>query len=192
MQMKFFFNQSRCTGCYTCVVACKDWHDIPAGPVSWIKISAIESGKYPTPSLNYLVTTCFHCAEPLCLKACPVDAIQKRSQNGIVIVDSELCIGGEACKFACKKTCPYDVPQFAVETNPKMQKCHLCAERWGVQKKPICVEACPMRALDAGPSKEIEDKYGHIQIAAGFVYSKRVKPSIIFRPKCSSQVFNSV
>lgn len=186
MQMKFFYNQSRCTGCYTCVVACKDWHDIPAGPVSWIRISATEKDKYPNPSLSYLFAACFHCAEPICVKACPVDAIQKRSQDGIVYVAQELCIGGEACKFACKKACPYDVPQFGPEANPKMQKCHFCIERWDAQEKPICIEACPMRALDAGPSKEMEGKYGNIQGAEGFVYSKKVKPSIIFKPKNSS------
>jgi anaerobic dimethyl sulfoxide reductase subunit B (iron-sulfur subunit) len=68
-----------------------------------------------------------------------------------------------------------------------MQKCDFCIERWDVQKKPICIEACPMRALDAGPSKEIEGKYGDIQSAEGFVYSRKVKPSIIFRLKSNPQ-----
>jgi anaerobic dimethyl sulfoxide reductase subunit B (iron-sulfur subunit) len=39
MQLAFYFDQTRCTGCYTCVVACKDWHDIPAGPASWMLIA---------------------------------------------------------------------------------------------------------------------------------------------------------
>ncbi len=34
MQLTFYFDQSRCTGCETCVVACKDWHDLPAGSAS--------------------------------------------------------------------------------------------------------------------------------------------------------------
>ena len=57
-------------------------------------------------------------------------------------------------------------------------------------KKPICVEACPMRALDAGPLEELKAKYGDIQEAESFVYSNRVMPSIIFKskvPKVNSQ-----
>ncbi len=50
----------------------------------------------------------------------------------------------------CKDVCPYGAPQFDDEEKAKMQKCDLCVERWPDQKKPICVEACPVRALDAG------------------------------------------
>ena len=35
MQLAFYFDQTRCIGCYTCTVACKNWHDIPAGPANW-------------------------------------------------------------------------------------------------------------------------------------------------------------
>ncbi|MEE8174036.1 MAG: 4Fe-4S binding protein [Dehalococcoidia bacterium] len=34
--MAFYFDQTRCTGCYACSVACKDWDDVPAGPASWM------------------------------------------------------------------------------------------------------------------------------------------------------------
>lgn len=183
MQVGFYFDQSRCTGCYTCIVACKDWHDIPAGPASWIKVTAIEKGKFPNLSLSYLFTPCLHCADPICAKACPVNAITKRGEDGIVVIDREVCIGSEECKFACRKACPYDTPQFGAEPNAKMQKCDLCLERRAENKKPICVEACPMRALDAGPLDELKAKYGHIQEAEGFAYSERVAPSIIFNPK---------
>jgi anaerobic dimethyl sulfoxide reductase subunit B (iron-sulfur subunit) len=183
MEIGFYFDQTRCIGCYTCMVACKDWHDIEAGPVKWIKVDAIEKGKYPELYLGYMFKACLHCAEPLCAKACPVDAITKRQEDGIVIVDREICIGGEKCKFACRKACPYDVPQFGVDDNPKMQKCDLCLERWAENKKPVCVEACPMRALDVGPIDELKAKYGDIQETVGFAYSERTRPSIVFRPK---------
>ncbi|MFC1914005.1 4Fe-4S dicluster domain-containing protein [Chloroflexota bacterium] len=181
MQKGIYFDQSRCTGCYTCVVACKDWHDIPAGPASWIRVIGQETGKYPDVFLSYMFISCFHCADPICVKACPVDAITKREYDGIVIVDRKTCLGGEECQFACQKACPYDVPQFGAETNPKMQKCDLCLERWKENKKPICVDACPMRALDAGPLDDLKAKYEHGQEAEGFIYSSRIKPSIILR-----------
>ena len=183
MQMGFYFNQSRCTGCYTCIVACKDWYDIPAGPASWIRITAIEKGKFPNLSLSYLFTSCLHCAEPICAQACPANAITKRDEDGIVVVDREACMGGEECRFACLKACPYDVPQFGAEDNAKMQKCDLCLDRLAENKKPICVDACPMRALDAGPIEELRAKYADIREAEGFVYSGKLTPSIIFKPK---------
>jgi hypothetical protein len=58
MQLALYFDQTRCTGCYTCVVACKDWHDIPAGPANWIRVTTIERGKYPHPFLAFLASTC--------------------------------------------------------------------------------------------------------------------------------------
>ena len=163
------------------MVACKDWHDIPAGPVSWIRITAVEKGRFPHPSLSYLFTSCFHCAHPLCAKACPVNAITKRKKDGVVVIDRELCIGAEQCRFACRKACPYDVPQFESEPNPKAQKCDLCLERAEQSKRPICVEACPMRALDVGPLNELKTKYGDIHEAEGFDYSKRAIPSVVFK-----------
>ncbi len=186
MQRGFYFDQSRCTGCYTCIVACKDWHDIPAGPASWIKVTPIEKGKFPNPSLSYFFRPCFHCTNPICAEACPVNAITKREEDGEVGVDRERCIGGDQCGFACRKACLYKVPQFGAEANPKMQKCHLCFERWSEGKKPICVEACPMRALDAGPLEDLQALYGNGNEAEGFLYSKRLKPSVVFKPKIQS------
>jgi anaerobic dimethyl sulfoxide reductase subunit B (iron-sulfur subunit) len=64
-----------------------------------------------------------------------------------------------------------------------MQKCDLCLERWPENKKPICVEACPMRALDAGPLEELQTTYGGTRDAHDFVYSKVAEPAIINKPK---------
>ena len=51
----------------------------------------------------------------------------------------------------CRDVCPYGSPQFGDEENAKMQKCNFCIDRWAENKLPICVAACPLRALDAGP-----------------------------------------
>jgi anaerobic dimethyl sulfoxide reductase subunit B (iron-sulfur subunit) len=83
----------------------------------------------------------------------------------------------------CLQACPYDVPQFGAEPDAKMEKCDLCLERWGEDKKPICVQACPMRALDAGPLDELESKYGSTRDVVGFAYSEAAKPSIVFKAK---------
>lgn len=180
-QMAFHFNQSRCTGCYTCVVACKDWHDVPAGPASWIRVKTLEKGKYPDLSVSFMFIPCFHCAEPTCVSACPQGAITKRQEDGVVVVDQELCLGKEQCSL-CKEACPYDSPQFGAEENAKMQKCDFCLDRLEENKPPICVAACPLRALDAGTIEELKKKCGDIEEAEGFVYSVETKPSVICTP----------
>ena len=64
-----------------------------------------------------------------------------------------------------------------------MQKCDLCIERWPESKNTICVEACPVRALDAGSLEELSAKYGDVKNAHAFAYSEIVQPSIVHKPK---------
>jgi anaerobic dimethyl sulfoxide reductase subunit B (iron-sulfur subunit) len=182
-QLGFYFDQTRCTGCYTCSVACKDWHDVDAGPENWMRITPIEKGTFPNLSLSYLAIACNHCADPPCIKACPVNVITKREQDGIVIVDQDLCLGKTECGTKCLKVCPWDAPQFNAGKNAKMRKCNLCLERLEQGKQPVCVESCPMYALDVGPLDELQRKYGKNVEAEGFQYSEKYKPSIIFKPK---------
>ena len=186
MQMGFHFDQTLCTGCYTCIVACKDWHDVPAGPASWMRLKTIEKGKYPDLFIANMIYPCFHCSEPACVSACPAGAISKREKDGIVIVDIGACLGKDACGD-CLEACPYESPQFGSEVNAKMQKCDFCIDRIEEGKKPICVDACPMYALDCGPIKELEQKYGKIREAEGFIYSEKLTPSVIFKPKKDSK-----
>jgi len=181
-QLYFYFDQTRCTGCETCRVACKDWNDVPPGPAAWRRVSTIEKGKYPDVFVAFLSTSCYHCVNPGCISACPSGAIHKRDQDGIVLVDREKCQGHDRCG-ACADVCPYAAPQFGAEENALMQKCDFCLERWTQGKKPICVDACPMRALDAGPFHELKTKYGGTREATGFSYRTDIAPSILFKPK---------
>lgn len=182
MQLGFYFDQTRCTGCFTCVVACKDWHDIPAGPVSWTRISCIEKGKYPDLFAAYLRTSCFHCTNPACVSACPAGAITKREEDGIVLVDRAQCLGNDSCGL-CLEACPYNAPQFESEDEATMEKCNLCEHRLAQNMAPICVEACPMRALDVGPMEDLIAKYGNERETTGFVPSSDCIPSVIFKTK---------
>ena len=91
MQIGFFFDQTRCIGCCTCVVACKDWNDIPAGPASWRRVTSIEKGDWPNLFVAYFTSSCYHCADPICVAICPAKAISKRNEDGIVTVDREKC-----------------------------------------------------------------------------------------------------
>jgi anaerobic dimethyl sulfoxide reductase subunit B len=188
MQYGFYFDQTRCTACQTCVVACKDWHDVPAGPASWMRVTTVEKGIFPSVFVAHIASACYHCANPVCAAACPTHAITKREDNGIVIVHKEACLGKENCG-KCLIACPYGAPQFGAESNPRMQKCDLCFDRFADGKKPICVAGCPMRALDAGPISELKKIYGDVNKAIGFTYKAQLKPSIIFKPKEETTIY---
>ncbi len=183
MQVGFYFNQTRCTGCGACQVACKDWNDLPAGPEKWISVLYTERGTFPDVFVSYLIAPCWHCEDPVCIPACPVNAISKRGEDGIVIVDSDACIGNEKCDVKCLKACPYDAPQFGQAPGAKMRKCNFCIDRWENGNLPVCVEACPTRAMDAGPLEELKARYGDVKDAEAFTYSNRVKPSVVFKKK---------
>jgi anaerobic dimethyl sulfoxide reductase subunit B (iron-sulfur subunit) len=182
MQIGFYFDQTRCTGCYACVVACKDSHDVPAGPASWLRLTTIEKGKYPDPFVAFLTNLCYHCGKPACVLTCPADAISKGEQDGIVVVARDLCLGKDNCG-KCLEVCSYAAPQFGSEPNAKMQKCDLCVARLEEGKNPICVDACPSRALDTGLMEKLEAKYGDIGEAEGFIYFDELIPSVVFTPK---------
>ncbi len=186
MQLGFYFDQSRCSGCFACVVACKDWHDIPAGSVFWRRLITTEEGRFPRVSVAFFSVSCYHCARPLCLEACPVGAIRKREEDGIVVVDRDSCLGLGKCGGSCREACPYGAPQFGEEADHRMQKCDLCQERWAEGKKPICVQACPMRALDAGSLEELELRYGKKrEEVSGLARDMESQPSILCKGKSS-------
>ncbi len=182
MQMGIYFNQTRCTGCQTCAVACKDWHDIPAGPSKWLWITTYERGRFPNLSVSFLVHCCYQCENPACMEACPADVVTKRKEDGIVVVDRASCLGKEKCGL-CLEACPYKAPQFRQEPESTMEKCDFCLDRWTQGKKPVCVDSCPTRALDAGPIEELMKGYGEIREAEGFDYTSELRPSIVFKPK---------
>ena len=183
MQIGFYFDQTRCTGCQACQVACKDWHDVPAGPEKWMRVLYSEKGEFPNVFVSYMVSPCWHCVSPVCAEACPVEAISKREQDGIVLVDPDTCLGGEECGAKCLKACPYDAPQFGPEENAPMRKCNFCLDRFLEGKVPNCVESCPTRALDAGDLEKLQEKYGQGEEAEGFSYSKRTRPAVVVRAK---------
>jgi anaerobic dimethyl sulfoxide reductase subunit B (iron-sulfur subunit) len=85
------------------------------------------------------------------VQACPVQAINKRGEDGIVIVDRAKCIG---CK-ACLKACAFGAPQFGADG--KMQKCDMCVNQADLNSEfPPCIETCPTKALQFGKMDQKE------------------------------------
>jgi anaerobic dimethyl sulfoxide reductase subunit B len=182
MQYGMYINEKRCMGCFACVVACKDWHDVPAGPASWLRVQTIEKGKYPDVFVAFFPVACYQCVNPACASVCPVEAITKRAEDGIVVVDREACLGRDQCGL-CRQACPYDAPQFGEEADARMQKCDFCLDRLAGGEKPVCVISCPMEAIAIGPLDELREKYGDIRETEGSTYAEELGPAVIFSPK---------
>ena len=68
--------------------------------------------------------SCLHCDEAACVTVCPTGASYKRSEDGIVLVDEELCIGCDLCAWAC----PYGARELDADQGV-MKKCTLCIDR---------------------------------------------------------------
>lgn len=144
MQLGFVHNNVECIGCRACEIACKDKNGLEAGP-RFRRVSYVEGGTYPDVYAYKVNMSCNHCSEPACLPTCPTGAIYKRQNDGIVDIDSTLCIGCRRCEAAC----PYGAPQFIPEQNI-VSKCNMCVDEIDAGRKPYCVMACMMRVLDIG------------------------------------------
>lgn len=140
-QYTFSFQKERCVQCHACELACKSWRNVELG-VRWRWVENIWEGKYPDVRSSSKSVACLHCADPACAEACPVGAIEKRRENGVVIVDRDKCTG---CR-ACAEACPYDIPRFGADGT--MQKCDMCVFEDDLGPGgPPCVVTCPTRAL---------------------------------------------
>ncbi len=149
MQLGFIHNNVDCIGCRACEIACKDKNGLPPGP-RFRRVMYVEGGNYPDVFAYKVNMSCNHCAEPACLPTCPTGAIWKRADNGIVDIDSTLCIGCRRCEAAC----PYGAPQYD-PTDRTVKKCNLCVDEIAAGRKPYCVMACMMRVLDVGPIDQL-------------------------------------
>ena len=154
----FHFDGTRCTGCKTCEMACKDFKDLSVGTafrkVYEVTLGMTErdaSGCISRSCVSYpLSMSCTHCDDPACTKVCPTTAMHKDAETGLVSVDADKCIGCGYCHMAC----PYNAPKVDREKGHSV-KCDGCAERVAAGEKPVCVEACPARALDFGTVEEM-------------------------------------
>lgn len=142
----------KCVGCHACSVACKAEFEVPLGVHrSWVEY--VEKGEYPNVSRSFLPRLCNQCSEPGCVSVCPTGATYKRKEDGIVVVDHDICIG---CKY-CMQACPYDV-RFINPNTGTADKCDFCLHRVEQGLVPSCVNTCQGKARVFGDLNDPESE----------------------------------
>jgi anaerobic dimethyl sulfoxide reductase subunit B (iron-sulfur subunit) len=161
-------------------MSCKDKNDLKPG-YKFRRVYTVSTGSWDLPynsggAFSYsLSVACNHCADPACLKVCPVNAIVKRAKDGIVFIDKDICIGCGSCVTAC----PYGVPSLDKATL-KTDKCDFCRELVSVGESPACVTACSMNAIDYGDLDYLKSKYPNaVQQIYPLASPEQTKPSIL-------------
>jgi len=182
-QYAFYFDSSVCSGCKTCQMACRDKNDLEVG-LLWRRVYEVSGGEWEKKDNLWssgvfaynLSIACNHCENPLCIQSCPANAIYKR-EDGIVVIDQYMCIG---CRY-CEWGCPYGTPQYD-KTSGTMSKCHFCFDLIDQGEPPVCVSACPMRALDFGDLLELSQKYEGSNQVYPLPAASLTGPAIIIKP----------
>ncbi|MDO8637408.1 MAG: 4Fe-4S dicluster domain-containing protein [Dehalococcoidia bacterium] len=178
-QYGFYFDQSRCSGCQTCTIACKNVNGLPPGPLKYLKVYEYEKGSFPDVRVHMQWIPCYHCEKPSCVTDCPTKAISKEPKFGAVLIDDDKCDG---CRI-CYESCPYGAPVFeSDEAGVKARKCDMCVDRLNVGEQPVCVLSCPMRALDFGDLNQCVAKYKGQRDLEDLPSSETTKPAVIFKP----------
>jgi nitrate reductase beta subunit len=85
----------------------------------------------------YLPRICNHCLNPSCVASCPSGALYKRGEDGIVLVNQNVCRGWRFCVSAC----PYKKVYYNWKTG-KSEKCILCFPRLESGQAPACFHSC--------------------------------------------------
>jgi Fe-S-cluster-containing dehydrogenase component len=127
-----------CVGCHACATNCKEWNTSGhMGPLPdqqpysaaqegvWFnRVHAYEAGDGDEGRTVHFPRSCLHCETPACVTVCPTGASYKRAEDGIVLVNTDMCIGCQLCAWAC----PYGARELD-EDQGVMKKCTINTER---------------------------------------------------------------
>ncbi len=178
----FLVDTTKCVGCGLCVKACKNENEIPYdAPVmrTWVERYVItndgqahidspmggrdgytsmplrEDGEEIDPDdvskAFFVPKLCNQCDNPACVQVCPVGATYQ-TNDGVVLVDRDWCIGCGYCIMAC----PYGVRFFHPE-HKVADKCNFCYHRISKGMPPACVECCSFGARRIANLKDPDD-----------------------------------
>jgi tetrathionate reductase subunit B len=160
----------KCIGCGRCVEACKEENEVPREPFffrTWVERYEIKSdgevavnnidpaldhrkeweGDTGTIRSFFVPKLCNQCDNPPCVQVCPVGATFM-TDEGVILVDSQRCIG---CRY-CIQACPYGA-RYMHPVTQTADKCTFCYHRISKDLLPACVEVCPSQARIFGDTR---------------------------------------
>jgi len=174
------YDSTLCVGCKACVSACKTANDMPQeidlGQQGWnqgtwdsakdlsgktlnvIKVyrnGTMEQKDREENGFAFIKRQCLHCVDPSCISACPVTAMIKDPETGVVSHDPDRCIGCRYCVYAC----PFQVPKYDYSgAFGEIHKCQMCRHRLEEGELPGCVESCPTGATLFGRYDDLREE----------------------------------
>lgn len=131
-------------------------------PYNWLYIQEAKIQIDGRETILSFPRRCMHCQNPPCADLCPWGAARKL-ENGITLIDSGICLGGQKCKDVC----PWSIPERqtgvglyldllpSLAGNGVMYKCDRCYDRVAQGELPACIEVCPEEVQSIGPRDEI-------------------------------------
>ncbi len=131
MEKLLIIDESKCTACRLCELACSMKHEGEFNPVK-SRISVAIFGEEDF----YLPMTCMQCEEPFCAEMCPTNALVRDEKTGGMVLVEERCVGCRMCMMAC----PFGAISYTSGEKIVML-CDLC------DGEPECVIFCPTGAI---------------------------------------------
>ena len=128
-----------CDGCQVCTQSCQQRHGLRQEQ-TWIKVFDMKDS---TGATFHMPRPCMMCEDAPCMYVCPVGATI-RTDEGLVLVDADACVGSRACMAACPYEARYfnwtdplppkrlpmpSTPQMPVPQKGTVGKCVFCADR---------------------------------------------------------------